>query len=82
MDIDVIAATTLDKIAIVGECKWRESFNETEALDALMHRAALLGDYHIAQSILFTKNQVSKATAGKMRNDNDAIAVSADELFE
>lgn len=82
VDIDVIAATTLDKIAIVGECKWRESFNETEALDALMHRAALLGDYHIAQSILFTKNQVSKATAGKMRNDNDAIAVSADELFE
>ena len=82
MDVDVVVADTIGREAIVGECKWRESFDETEALATLRHRSTLLAGYRTAQRILFTKHPVSAGTRRKLATDEDAVTVSADDLFE
>ena len=82
VDVDVVVADTIGREAIVGECKWRESFDETEALATLRHRSTLLAGYRTAQRILFTKHPVSAGTRRKLATDEDAVTVSAGDLFE
>ena len=64
-DIDVIAADRQEKKILLGECKWRESVNETEALKNLEERVGLVKGYEDCWLYLFTKNPVTKGTARK-----------------
>ena len=50
---------------LLGECKWRESVNETEALKNLEERVGLVKGYEDCWLYLFTKNPVAKGTARK-----------------
>ena len=80
-DIDVVAADVRGKQLLVGECKWRNDFNETAALDTLEQRSRLLRGFACRQLILFTKLPVSAATARKAAAREDIRLVSADDLF-
>ena len=80
-DIDVIAADQQSKMALFGECKWRNSFNETDAIDALVHRSHLVKGYTPCGYLLFSKSEASTATREKARGSGTVGLVSAEDLF-
>lgn len=82
-DIDVIAASPLDHQILLGECKWRNTFNETEALERLHRRAGLVHGYSVDNTyfVLFTKQPVAQATASRYRDNDNVIFVSTDDLY-
>ena len=80
-DIDIVVADEQGKQLIVGECKWRNRFNETEAIDVLRHRAGLIKGYECRKHVLFSKRPASEATARKANGEPDLLLVSADDLY-
>lgn len=64
-DIDVIAADKTESSIILGECKWREHFDESEALVALEDKTNLIKGYDRSWRYLFTKHPASPKTKGK-----------------
>lgn len=77
-DIDVVAADDIEKRILLGECKWREHFNETETLDLLQDRTRLIPGYSFYALYLFTKRPVSSAT----RNKTLATCVCIEDMYE
>lgn len=79
VDIDVVAANARRGELLVGECKWRNSFDETDAVKKLEHRAALLGEYRTTKYALFTKKGLAPATRVKL--SDDWMCVSTADLY-
>lgn len=80
-DIDIVAADDLDKKLLVGECKWRNSINETKVLETLSDRCRLIPGYHVYERYLFTKHPVSKATRTHAASDTQLHLISVDDLY-
>ncbi|KAB8288005.1 ATPase [Bifidobacterium ramosum] len=82
-DIDVIAADPLGKQIVLGECKWRNEFNETEAVERLRRRAGLVHGYAADGTwfMLFSKNSVGEGTRSRYANDDHMTLLSADDLY-
>ncbi len=80
-DVDVVAADRASKTALIGECKWRNSFDETEVLEKLHHRADLVKGYRIEFFYLFSKNPLSTATLRKMKASGNEFSVTLDDLY-
>ena len=82
VDIDVIAANRQDGALLCGECKWRNDFDESEAVRVVEHRASLVpGKWRQRSYVLFTKRPASKGTRAKMASRGDLLLVSAQDLF-
>ena len=81
-DIDVVASDEIEKKLLVGECKWRNSLNETETLVALQDRCRLLPGYASYERYLFTKQPCSAATQEKAAADPSLHLVCVEEMFE
>lgn len=81
VDIDVVAADKASGRILLGECKWRGGFNETEALRKLESRAELIRGFEDRYYALFTKVPVSTATAKKAAARGDLALVSTEDLF-
>ena len=82
VDIDAIAASRHDRAILCGECKWRNDFDESEAIGALEHRAGLVpGRWRQMRYVLFSKRPVSKGTRAKAAARGDLSLVSAEDLF-
>lgn len=81
-DIDLIAADKTAKSVLFGECKWRNEFNESKAIETLEYRAPLIKGYDKRSYVLFTKRQASHATQAKASERDDLHIVSAEEMFE
>ncbi len=64
-DIDVVAADAQDKAILLGECKWRNDFDESAALQSLSEREGLIKGYEHSWLYLFTKRPTSKGTQAK-----------------
>lgn len=64
-DIDLVAADPASGDILLGECKWRNRLDETEAVEALLAREGLVKGYKRAWFMLFTKQPVSDATRAK-----------------
>ncbi len=79
-DIDVVAADPQERTIILGECKWRNSFNEHEALDALANRAGLIHGYDEHWLYLFTKHPITEKTMQR-EADSRIRFVDAEQLF-
>lgn len=82
VDIDAIAASKAERSLLVGECKWRNSFDETEALSALAHRATLLGGFSHTHYVLFSKQPASAGSQMKAAQQSDLRLVSAEDLYQ
>lgn len=80
-DIDVVAADRFAKKVLLGECKWRESFDETAALAKLRQRAQLVKGYEAAGYYLFSKHSLSKQTLEKMSAAGDAYSVTLEDMY-
>lgn len=80
VDIDAIAANRERKEILLGECKWRNSFNETETIETLEHRAGLINGFKRYHLALFSKNPASDAT--KRKYEGDVMFVSANDLYQ
>lgn len=78
-DIDVVAGDPSTKTVLLGECKWRNNFNETEAVESLLEKEGLIRGHTTTYFMFFSKNPVSQATrskyAGRVR------FLDADELY-
>lgn len=81
-DIDVVAASKSQRALICGECKWRNSFDESEAIRTLEHRASLIdGTWDQLHYYLFTKRPTSAATREKARTRNDLHLVCVEDML-
>ena len=77
----MIAADASSKTILLGECKWRNNFNETEAvetIESLRDRVGLVRGFAATHLAVFTKKPLSKATRAKYP---ELIAESVDELY-
>ncbi|OUO19000.1 ATP-binding protein [Collinsella sp. An307] len=81
-DIDVIAADEGHKRLIIGECKYRESFDESAEIADLESKRDLVPGHHAEHLYLFTKYPVSEGTARKCLERTDLHAVSLNEMYE
>ncbi|MFR4548624.1 MAG: DUF234 domain-containing protein [Bifidobacterium breve] len=54
-DIDVVAADPLEQKLLIGECKWRNRFDETDMIESLKARVGLISGYRETSLIFFTK---------------------------
>ena len=82
VDIDLVAANASKREIAFGECKWRNSFDETEALRELEQRSELVsGGWSDRYFYLFTKNKVSSGTRKKASANPNLAIVTADEIF-
>ena len=80
-DIDVVAADPLEQKLLIGECKWRKRFDETDMIESLKARVGLISGYRETSLIFFTKNRISDATRTKYEGNPDMSFVCADEMF-
>lgn len=81
-DIDLVAANPGKRQVIFGECKWRNAFDETEALQTLEHRSSLVnGSWNDIHYFLFTKNDVSSGARKKVGKDARLHVVTANEML-
>lgn len=80
-DIDVIAADPESQNILLGECKWRNMLDETQAIDALHARTGLVRGYKRHHYALFTKNPVSEGTKAKCEADG-TLLIDARGLYE
>lgn len=81
VDIDLIAADVDAKEMVVGECKYRNSFDETVALETLRHRASLVKGYETKGYLLFSKHALSEGTARKIAEDPLVRSVTLADLY-
>ncbi len=82
VDIDVMATAKATSSALFGECKWRGSFDETEALRKLEQRASLPGDFRERYYVLFSREPVSQKTRRKAAERDDVRLIDAEGLYE
>ena len=80
-DIDLIAADKESKSILLGECKRRNSFNESKAIELLEHRATLVKGYEHRSFCLFTRNPASEAARKKAESRLDLKLVSVADMF-
>ncbi len=54
-DIDVVGISSVDKTAVIGECKFRNEKMDNEIYETLLRRSKLLsGNYHVICFLLFS----------------------------
>lgn len=78
-DVDVLAADRFGKRILLGECKYRNSIDETAVAEGLLAKAGLVKGYEAAGFYLFTKLPCSPATAAKL--EGRVRCVSLDEMY-
>lgn len=80
-DIDVLAASETDKRLVIGECKYRESFDETSEVENLDSKRALIKGYRADYLYLFTKHPVAAGTARRYGTRPDVRFITLDEMY-
>lgn len=81
-DIDIVMADSFHHKVLLGECKWRETINETETIDTLKSRSPLVKENGDRIFYLFTKNPVSEATCRKTALEDNLHLVDARRMME
>lgn len=79
-DIDVLAADD-DGNLIIGECKYRNGFNETRALDGLREKRSLVRGHEASWFYLFSRYPAHDSTLRKVAASDDARLVTLDEMY-
>ena len=79
-DIDVLAGDDAGRL-LIGECKYRTSFDETEALEALMAKRKLVKGCEARWFALFSRYPVHPATAKKYAGRDDVSFVTLEDMY-
>ena len=80
-DIDVLAADRVAKRLVIGECKYRESFDETAEIEDLESKRNLVKGYVATNFMLFTKREISEATCAKLGGRGDWRFVTLEDMY-
>ncbi len=80
-DIDVLAADPQGRRLLIGECKYREVFDETEVLQKLDARTGLVKGYTVASKFVFSKHALSDATRRKIAQDQDYGCIDLEGMY-
>lgn len=81
-DVDVVASDAGRSNLLVGECKWRNEFDETEALRLLAQRSDVFAGAAARTYVLFSKYKVSEGTVAKARGQESLWLVDAAQMLE
>ena len=79
-DIDVVAISSLDKKAIVGECKFKNEKIDMNIYETLVQRSNLITDYKISKYILFSLSGYTEWF--NTLKDEDVILLTLGSLYE
>ena len=66
---------------LIGECKFREKFDETAELTDLDAKRDLVKGYATEDIMLFTKKSVSPGTIRKCERRKDVLLVTLDQMY-
>lgn len=80
-DVDVVAVNAIERELLVGECKWRNSFDEVAAIETLRSRAELLRGYGQKHYVLFSKGEFNSGAKAQASRSGDMRLVTAQELY-
>lgn len=80
-DIDIVASDAHGTHVLLGECKWRNDFDETGAIETLERRASVVAGSAERIYVLFSKNPVSEGTRRKASGRTDLRLVDCEGLF-
>ena len=72
---------SINKQLLLGECKWRNTVNESETIATLQSRSPLIKSNYARQYVLFTKYEAGDATIAKAEQDNSLKLVDAEHMF-
>lgn len=81
-DLDVVAADIAGKWLIIGECKYRETFDESAEFADLEAKRDLLSGRHAEYLYLFCKRQPSAGTLRKCAEHTDWRIITLEEMYE
>ncbi len=79
-DIDVVGVSTIDKTAVVGECKFKNEKIDKEILETLQRRSMLLsGNYTVTRFLLFSLSGFTKWF--DEAHVPDTVMITLDDLY-
>ena len=77
----MVAVNSIERELLVGECKWRNSFDEAGALRTLMSRAELLRGYDRKHYMIFSKGKFSDGAKARAGQGGDLWLVTLADLY-
>ncbi|KAB8289103.1 ATPase [Bifidobacterium ramosum] len=80
-DIDIVMTDSFNHRVLLGECKWRESVNETETIDTLKSRSPLIKEPGDRIYYLFTKHPASETTRRKAELEDNLHLIDAEHML-
>ena len=80
-DIDVLAADHVGRRLLIGECKYRASFDETAELRDLEAKRDLIPGYTATDTALFSRYPVSDATTEDWGKRSDVHFVTLEDMY-
>ena len=80
-DIDVVGISSVDKVAVTGECKFKNSKIDKEIYETLVRRSRLIsGGYRLTQYLLFSLSGFTNWF--EKEKISDAIMITLDEMYK
>ncbi|MBQ9003750.1 MAG: ATP-binding protein [Eggerthellaceae bacterium] len=79
-DIDVLAADDSGGL-LIGECKYRNEFNETQAIEDLLSKRSLVRGREASWFYLFSRYPVHSATRERHAGNDDVRFVTLEDLY-
>ncbi len=79
-DIDVVGISSVDKTAVIGECKFKSEKIDKEIYETLLRRSKLLsGNYHVICFLLFSLNGFTKWF--EKENIQNIVKITVEDLY-
>lgn len=80
-DIDVVGIDEMDKKAVIGECKFRNTIFGKEEYETLLSRARLVAPYHVSRYLIFSLSGISKWVADQIGEKSDTDFIPMEQLY-
>ena len=81
-DFDIVADNKNEKRVLLGECKWRNEFDDVKEIEKLINKAYLMHEYEEYYFIFFSKAPYTKAAKELEKSYSNLKLVTLDALFE
>ena len=79
-DIDVVGISSVDKTAVIGECKFKNEKIDKEIYETLLRRSKLLsGNYHVTKFLLFSLKGFT--TWFDKENGQNIVKITVEDLY-
>ncbi len=80
-DIDVVGISSVDRTAVIGECKFKNEKIDKSVYDTLMRRASLIsGKYHIISYIFFSLSGYTEWF--EQLEQKDVLLLTLEDLYD